>query len=220
MHPEGCREFELICVIVNFGMGSKIIKHAKQHGVTGGTIFLGKGTIRNTLLAFLELNEVRREIVVMAAEKTTAREAMQQLNDKFRFDKANRGIVFSTGIVSVLGAEMLACDQPNESEGMGDAMHQAIMVIVDRGKAEEVIEAATEAGSRGGTIINARGSGIHETSTLFAMEIEPEKEIVLIISENHQTKAIAATIREKLHIDEPGNGIIFIQNVTQTFGLH
>lgn len=115
---------------------------------------------------------------------------------------------------------MLACDQPNESEGMGEAMHHAIMVIVDRGKAEEVIEAATAAGSRGGTIINARGSGIHETSTLFAMEIEPEKEIVLIISENHQTQTIANTIREKLEIDKPGNGIIFIQNVTHTFGLH
>lgn len=32
-------ELELICVIVNFNLGSKVLKHAKQHGITGGTIF-------------------------------------------------------------------------------------------------------------------------------------------------------------------------------------
>ena len=44
-----------------------------------------------------------------------------------------------------------------------------------------MIDAATAAGSKGGTVINAR-SGIHEEQTLF-MDIEPEKEIVLIISD-------------------------------------
>ena len=69
-------------------------------------------------------------------------------------------------------------------------MYQSIIAIVERGHAENVIDAATQAGSRGGTIINARGSGIHETSTLFAMEIEPEKEVVLIVAEKKNTDHI------------------------------
>lgn len=81
------------------------------------------------------------------------------------------------------------------------------------------MEAATKAGSRGGTIINARGSGIHETHTLFAMAIEPEKEIVLILSENNTTEAIVAAIRQELRVDEPGNGIIFVLDVNETYGL-
>ena len=83
-----------------------------------------------------------------------------------------------------------------------------------------MIDAATEAGAKGGTIINARGSGIHETSKVFSMEIEPEKEIVLILSRTESTDAIAAAIRDKLKIDEPGNGIIFIQDVNRTYGLY
>ena len=35
-------------------------------------------------------------------------------------------------------------------------------VIVDRGRAEEAMDAAREAGARGGTILHARSSGIHE----------------------------------------------------------
>lgn len=77
-----------------------------------------------------------------------------------------------------------------------------------------------EAGSKGGTIINARGSGIHETSKIFSMAIEPEKEIVLILSEEESTEGIVASIRKKLKIDEPGNGIIFIQEVSKTYGLY
>ena len=94
------------------------------------------------------------------------------------------------------------------------------MVVVDRGKAEAVTEAAAKAGSRGGTIIHARGSSIHETSKVFSMDIEPEKEIVLIISDMNKTDEITASINEQLQINEPGNGIIFVQDINKAYGLY
>ena len=97
--------------------------------------------------------------------------------------------------------------------------YQAITVIVDKGKAEEVVDAAAKAGSKGATIINARGSGIHETSRLFAMDIEPEKEIVLILSQNEKVEDIVESIRQEMQIDVPGNGIIYVQPVNRTYGL-
>jgi nitrogen regulatory protein PII len=214
------KEFELLCVIVPFGLGSKIITYGKQSGITGGTIFLGKGTIKNPILEFLELNEVRKEVVLMAAEKNTGYVTLEKLNKKFNFNKPNHGIAFSTSITSISGITNLTCNETNESRGVENSMFNAITVIVDRGKAESVIEAATEAGSKGGTIINGRGSGLHETSKLFSMEIEPEKEIVLIIAENHLTESIASSIREHLQIDEPGKGIMFVQDVNKTYGLY
>jgi nitrogen regulatory protein PII len=99
-------------------------------------------------------------------------------------------------------------------------MYHLITTIVDKGKAEDVINAATKAGSKGGTIINARGSGIHETSKLFSMDIEPEKEIVIILSEVDKTEEIVSSIRTNLKIDEPGNGIIYIQDVNKTYGIY
>ena len=82
------------------------------------------------------------------------------------------------------------------------------------------MKAANKAGSRGATIINGRGSGIHETSKVFAMEIEPEKEIVLIISPSNLTDSIVSSIRDELKINEPGNGIIFVQDVNKAYGLY
>ena len=51
------------------------------------------------------------------------------------------------------------------------------------------------------------------------MFIEPEKEIVLIISEEKMTKDIVDSIRKETGIEEQGKGIIFITNVNATYGL-
>ncbi|HAW69823.1 MAG TPA: transcriptional regulator [Firmicutes bacterium] len=214
-------EFKLICVIVNFGLGSKVISTAKRCGVTGGTIALGKGTVNNRILDFLGLSDIRKEIVYMAAEKETAVYALAELDHEFEFSKPNHGIAFTTSLSSLVGTKRFAGEHMTvrSERGVDDTMFNIITTIVDKGKAEEVIAAATEAGSKGGTIVNARGSGIHETSKLFAMEIEPEKEMVIILSAVDKTAGIVSMIRENLKIDDPGNGIIYIQDTSTTYGI-
>lgn len=210
---------ELICVIVNFGMGSKLIKSAKHHGVSGGTITLGRGTVNSRILDFIGLSDIRKEVVYLAAEQKTAYQALEELNKEFEFHKPHHGIAFTTSICGFAGSKKIVCLNKTEERGAENIMYHIINIIVDKGKAEEVVTAATQAGSKGGTIMNARGSGIHETSKLFSMEIEPEKEIVIIVSESDKTEAIVSRIRENLKIDEPGNGIIYIQNANRTYGI-
>lgn len=213
------KQFEIFFVIVNFGLGSKVMKIAKQNGVTGGTIFLGKGTINNHLLEILDLSDVRKEIVMIIAEKTLAYQVLEELDRKFNFEKPKHGIAFSTSVIGFIGTRDGLELNHKESRGVTDTMHHAIFTIVDKGNADAVIQAATAAGSRGATIINGRGSGIHENSMLFSMPIEPEKEIVMILATTDRTDAIVASIRENLKIDDPGNGIMFILDVNKTYGL-
>ena len=211
--------FELVWVIVNFGKGSKIMQAAKKSGITGGTILLAKGTANNSMAEFLGLSEIRKEIIMMGANKKTARSVLEALDTKFNFDKPNHGIAFITAVSEMIGSVGCKATETDIEERREEAMYCAITVVVEKGKAEEVIDAATAAGSRGGTIINARGSGIHETSKLFFMDIEPEKEIVLILSERKGAQAIIASIGEKLDIEKPGKGIIFVQEVSKVCGL-
>ncbi|KAF0817600.1 putative regulatory protein, P-II family [Bacillus sp. ZZV12-4809] len=183
-------------------------------------MFLGKGTIQNRLLEFFSLNDVKKEIVLMVSDKETANQVLIGLDMKFKFSKPNHGIAFTIPVCNVIGASRCRSENNKQGRGAEKVMYHAITVVVEKGKAEYVIDAAAEAGSKGGTIINARGSGIHETSKIFSMAIEPEKEIVLILSEEESTEGIVASIRKKLKIDEPGNGIIFIQEVSKTYGLY
>ena len=212
--------YELLCVIVNFGLGSKVLKTAKQSGVSGGTVFLGKGTIKNHLLELLGLYDIRKEIVLTIAEKKTVDKALEDLNKKFNFAKPNHGIAFTTSVANIIGARNCIDNKLKASGGGTNPMHNAIFTIVDRGMGETVVEAAEKAGSRGATIIHARGSGIHENSKLFSMVVEPEKDIVLILAEESLTEGIVASIRETLKIDKPGHGIIFVLDINKTYGLY
>ena len=159
-------------------------------------------------------------IVIAVSSEAKAHSALELLNKELKLSKPHHGIAFSVPIYQVAGSSSCKCCDSINKVGDDGFMYNSITVIVDKGNAEEIIEAATKAGSKGGTIINARGSGIHETSKLFSMEIEPEKEIVLILSERESTKAIVDSIRTDLKLDEPGNGIVFIQNVNAAYGLY
>jgi len=52
------------------------------------------------------------------------------------------------------------------------------------------------------------------------MEIEPEKEIVMILSESDTTENIISAIKDAIKINEPGNGILFVQDVNRTYGIY
>jgi nitrogen regulatory protein PII len=166
------------------------------------------------------LSEIRKEIVFMAAKKEIAYVALEELNKEFKFCKPNHGIAYTTTIASFVGCKSLNNNYSENEGGTEQSMYQSITVIVDKGNAEQVIDAAVKVGAKGGTIMNARGSGIHETTKLFSIEIEPEKEIAVILSENERVDAIVNSIREELKIDEPGNGIIYVQNVNKTYGIY
>lgn len=212
--------YELIYVVVNYGMGSKVLHKAKEHGISGGTICLGKGTVNNSLMNFLSLYDERKEIVLLGTDPNTAKRVLSQLDKTFHFEKPNHGIVFTTSVGKIIGSSCYKYEKIENERGVDKAMYQVIISVVNRGKAEDVIEAAQATGSKGGTIINGRGSGIHETTRLFNMDIEPEKEVVMILSKEDVTENIIAAIREKLEIDKPGNGIIFVQDVNQVYGIY
>lgn len=215
---EAVYHYSLLYVIVNCGLARKAIKTARQSGIPGATVLLARGTVKARLLKYLGLDDVRKEVVIMAADDETVARACQNLNNEFKFEKPNHGILFTIPLRGLVGGTSCKQAEAIENRGVG-LMYKAITVIVDRGRAEDVIDSALKAGSRGGTIINARGSGIHQTSKFFNMEIEPEKEIVLIIAENEKCDAIISSISSDLEIEKPGGGIIFIQDVAEAHGL-
>ncbi len=212
------RAFELMCVIVDYGLGSKALRVAKKAGVSGGTIMLGRGTADNRWLRLLELTEIRKEVVLMVCEKSLGRRALAEIDSVVKFSRPKHGVAFTMPVGAFIGASNHEYEFKAENGGE-ESMYRAVFVIVDKGKGETVMDVARQAGARGGTIVNARGSGIHETSVFLNMEIEPEKEIVLMLTPVEITDRIVTAVRDELKIDEPGNGIIFVQSVTETFGI-
>ena len=219
MMHENC--FYLTVFIIDREKGSTVLKHAKQNGALGGSILLGRGTVNSSLLHLLELADNRKAVVWILAGAQSAVNIMTKTAEKFQFAKANKGIAFSVPISNLFGT--------TSSIGVGthchiqeeDLMttHQTIIAIIEKGQAERVVEAARRAGAYGATNINARGSGINEEYKLFAIEIEPEKEIVLMVVKSEQVDQICKQIIKETQINEPGKGVLFTQPINHVFGL-
>lgn len=211
------RHLEMLVVIVEHNKASKVLHLADEKGVTASVAMLGRGTASRTMFDYLGLNDKKKAVLMLFGKTEEITDLADYLVEKLEMDKPNHGIAYIESAFNVFGTE----DNANGSENIkrGENMYNAIYTIVEKGNADDVIEAAQKAGSRGGTVMHARGSGSEEARKVFNMLIEPEKEIVLIISEEAKTKDIVESIRKETQIEEEGKGIIFITRVEQTYGL-
>jgi nitrogen regulatory protein PII len=95
-----------------------------------------------------------------------------------------------------------------------------IVSIVNKGHCGSVMEASLEAGAEGGTIIQGRGSGVHEKAKLFSFAIEPEKDIILTLVPESITEKVLEAIVKAAELNEPGKGIAFVLDVEKTAGIN
>lgn len=96
---------------------------------------------------------------------------------------------------------------------------ELIVVIVDGGNGHDVIDYAKEAGANGGTILHGRGAGVHDSGKFLGLEIEPEKDVVLVIVPTRFTNRVLDRIGEGIEIRKPGNGIAFSIEISKVIGI-
>ena len=94
-----------------------------------------------------------------------------------------------------------------------------IITIVDGGGSELVVEAAKSAGAKGATIINARGSTSKEVNKFFKLNIQPDKQIVMILSLVEQTKEIVEAISKKAGMNTKTHALSFVLPVEDAIGM-
>ena len=100
-----------------------------------------------------------------------------------------------------------------------DKTYELIFCIVNTGFSGTVMDAARSAGATGGTLLRARGSAGKEAEEFFHIQIEPEKEIVMILAPADIKDDIMSSIYKQAGLASAGQGIIFSLPVTRTAGL-
>jgi len=85
-----------------------------------------------------------------------------------------------------------------------------ITCVVQRGKADEVVQAAQDAGAQGATIYYGNGSGVRERLGLLGLAVDVEKEIITILCGDDQLDRIFERMYFAAELDLPGGGIIYV----------
>ena len=101
-------------------------------------------------------------------------------------------------------------------------MHfKLIIAFVQDEKTDDIMEAAREAGATGCTVINnARGEGIKESKTFFGLTLATQRDVVLLLVEEHLSRDILEHIGKIGEFDaKPGTGIAFLIDVEDAIGV-
>ena len=85
-----------------------------------------------------------------------------------------------------------------------------ITVVVQRGIADVIVQAAIEAGAQGATIYYGRGSGVRERLGVLGLAVEAEKEIVNVLIADDQVDRVFQRIYVAGNLDTPGMGIVYV----------
>lgn len=101
-------------------------------------------------------------------------------------------------------------------------MHfKLIIAFVEDSKTDAIMDAAREAGATGCTVINqARGEGIKENKTFFGLTLATQRDVLLLLVEEHLSRKILEHIGEVGEFDsKPGTGIAIQVDVEDAIGV-
>lgn len=97
---------------------------------------------------------------------------------------------------------------------------RCIVAVVERGKADKIVDEAKKVGAKGATIFYGRGTGESEVKRFLNIHIESSKEIILVLSDDQKYKRIFDAIIEAGKLNEPGRGIIFTMPILDIAGIN
>lgn len=96
-----------------------------------------------------------------------------------------------------------------------------IIVMTQDELTDTAIEAAREKGATGCTVItSARGEGLHPTKTFFGLTVGGQRDVLLFLVEEHQSRMILETIGHACRFEEDhGAGVAFQIDIEDAIGL-
>jgi len=102
---------------------------------------------------------------------------------------------------------------------MGEVKFELIVVLVNSGFSDVVMDAAREVGARGGTIIRARGTGTKDLENKYNIVITPDKEMILILAKETIRDQMLSAIYKAAGLGTDGQGIAFALPVNDVVGI-
>ena len=178
------RGIRLLVTIVERRQGKNMAKLYSENGVDWHYHSIGFGTASSELLDVLGFGTSERDILFSLAESEKVRKLLYDLNNDLHGNVSSKGIVFSvllTGI-SNLVANMLMQEPVVIEEGeipvQDKSNNSLILIAVNQGHTDKVMETAKKAGARGGTIIKGRWAGAEQSEKFFGITLQTEKEII------------------------------------------
>ena len=183
---------------------------------------LGRGTATGEQLSSYGLDATEKAIVSTVADSEQTRQIFKLSKRRLFIDVPGNGVMMAIPLKSVAGGRTLGYLTDSTQTGGKPAMdfsHELIMVIMNEGYSDTVMDAARSAGAGGGTVLHAKGTGRARAQKFFGVSLADEKDIVYIVAHADEKAAIMQAIADNAGPGTRAGAICFSLPISQVAGL-
>ena len=189
----------LLFTIIRRGEGASLIEVLNKKGIAWHLRAVGQGTASSEMMDLLGLVSRDKDIVISFAAKSAASAFINEYeSDPTRSRGHGIMMVIPLTAINNLTAALVrrSADTVNSGEEKismkNEYSHSLVLITVNRGCSDEVMQAARKAGATGGTVIRANLAD-NDAAALLGTPLEEEREVVAIL--------VPDTIRDRLMED-------------------
>ncbi len=225
---KGLTPLAFTMTVVNHGLAGSIVGILNKNECATSFILSGKGTYSNDFYNVLGVGDEKKDVICSFVRLSKWHDLRSELNERFKTSKLSSGIAWMAPLTKLAGLSAYkyltnadrASDITTEEENMEQNLgYEAVFAIVNDGYTDLVVSASREAGARGGTIINGRGTGNKDIEKFYGIVITPEKKIVMILVPKEIRDDVLVAINNAVGFGTKGQGIAFSLPLSDVVGI-
>lgn len=196
-----------------------------SHGAAPIYSSICQGSANSKILGLLGLEKSEKMLMQSLVPNNKLAKLKRGLIREMEIDRPDRGIAMAIPLSAlasrrvldhILGGTVRENIQNTSDERKIDM--ELIVSICAKGHSDGIMNAAREAGARGGTIVKAKGTASAGTDKFFGMAISDEKEITYIVAKKEIRSDIMKAIANYTYADG-AHPLVFALPVTETAGF-
>lgn len=188
------------------------------------------GTASSEMLDLLGLGRTDKAVTTCLGPAAIIDDTLLELSAGLRLKRRGRGIAFtvplagiSAPIYRLMDANMCQNIKIQTESEVSD-MHPMpefalILAVINRGYSEELMDAAREAGARGGTVVHARRMGDVEALKAWGISVQEERELVYIVARKQDQVDIMKAINKACGLRTEAQGFVLSLPVDAIEGI-
>lgn len=204
-------------------MAEELAKICGELEIPVNILFMGKGTAQKSMLELLGMENNEKRIAISMCNRDKTRELIKAEKRRMYLDAPGFGIAAAVPIKSIGGGRTVEYLRKEENGGKYkpelNPDYELVTVIANEGRADMVMDAARNAGARGGTVIHGKGTGDSGRDDFMNVSIAREKEVILIVAEKEKKTGIMQAIIKEAGTGTEANAIVFSMPVTEVAGF-
>lgn len=216
----------MLLSIIQRGKGAQYIKMMKEKGLYLHYQFVGYGTASSEMMDILGLGSNDKDIMLSFGTYNAIDSLSGELGKLVGATMGYGGIamVISPSAFSRITAEIIKRNSKDIVKGDGSNMHSEfeyslILISVNRGFSDGVMQAAKKAGATGGTVIKARLAEAQEIEAYANTKLDDEKEIVTILAPKSVRNQILEDVNNEFGLKSEAQGTVLSVPVEKVFKI-